>query len=215
MSKVIVGLSTSVDGIASGTSEDDFWPVHEAVLGWLFNLRSWREAQGMEGGEDTEDSRLWSEEFQRIGAQIVGRRMFDFSVDAWGENPSFHAPVFVVTHRAHDRIDKEGGTSYTFVTGGIASAIEQAKMAANGRDVLIAGGLSIAQQALRAGLVDELSMHISPVLLGGGARLLDEIGEKPIRLQPNRVAGSAAVTHIRYEVVKPAGGNGDGQRAAQ
>lgn len=127
MSKVIVGLSTSVDGIASGTSEEDFWPVHEAVLGWLFNLRSWREAQGMEGGEDTEDSRIWDEEFQRIGAQIVGRRMFDFSVDAWGENPSFHAPVFVVTHHARDRIDKRGGTSYTFVTDGITAAVEQAR----------------------------------------------------------------------------------------
>jgi dihydrofolate reductase len=213
MSKVIVGLSTSVDGIASGTSEEDFWPVHEAVLGWLFNLRSWREAQGMEGGEDTEDSRLWSEDFQRVGAQIVGRRMFDFSVDAWGENPSFHAPVFVVTHRAHDRIEKQGGTSYTFVTAGIAAAIEQAKVAAKGRDVLIAGGLSIAQQALRAGLVDELSMHISAVLLGAGARLLDDIGEQPIRLQPTRLAGSGAVTHIRYDIVPPAGSNGDGQPA--
>jgi dihydrofolate reductase len=202
MSKVIVGLSTSVDGIASGTSEEDFWKVHEAVLGWLFNLRSWREAQGMEGGEDTEDSQLWDEDFQRVGAQIVGRRMFDFSVEAWGENPSFHAPVFVVTSRPHDRIDKQGGTSYTFVTDGIAAAVEQAKAAAQGKDVLIAGGLSIAQQALRAGLVDELSMHISPVLLGAGARLLDGIGEEPIRLQPTRVTGSRAVTHIRYDVIR-------------
>jgi dihydrofolate reductase len=201
MSRVIVGLSTSVDGIASGSSEEDFWKVHEAVLGWVFNLRGWREAQGMEGGEDNEDSRLWSEDFQRIGAQIVGRRMFDFSVDAWGENPSFHAPVFVVTHRANERIDKEGGTSYTFVTDGIAAAIEQAKAAAHGKDVLIAGGLSIAQQALRTGRVNELSMHITPVLVGAGARLFDGIGEDPIQLRPTRVTGSAAVTHVRYDVV--------------
>ena len=215
MSKVIVGLSTSVDGIASGTSEEDFWPVHEAVLGWLFNLLSWREALGMEGGEDTEDSRLWSEDFQRVGAQIVGRRMFDFSVEAWGENPSFHSPVFVVTHRAHDRIDKQGGTSYTFVTGGITAAIEQAKEAANGKDVLIAGGLSIAQQALGAGLVDELSMHISPVLLGAGARLLDGIGQQPIHLQPTRLAGSGAVTHVRYDVIHTTSTHADDQRTAQ
>src|SRR5581483_8151901 len=148
-----------------------------------------------------------SEDLQRVGAQIVGRRMFDFSVDAWGENPSFHAPVFVVTHRAHDRIEKRGGTSYTFVTGGIAAAIEQAKVAADGRDVLIAGGLSIAQRALQAGLVDELSMHITLVLLGAGARLLDGIGEEPIHLQPTRLAGSGAVTYVRYDVVQAVGRN--------
>lgn len=202
MGKVIVGLSTSVDGVASGTSEADFWPIHEAVLGWVFNLRAWREAQGMEGGDDNEDSRLWSNEDDRIGAQIVGRRIFDFSVEAWGENPPFHNPVFVVTHRPHERIDKQGGTSYTFVTEGIATAVEQAKTAAGEKDVLIAGGLSIAQQALRERLVDELSMHISPVLLGSGARLLENLGENQIRLEPTRISGSPAVTHVLYNVVR-------------
>lgn len=89
MSKVIVGLSTSVDGVASGVSEEDFWPVHNAVLGWLFDLASWRERQGMDGGVDNEDSRLWAADSARIGAQVVGRRMFDFSVEAWGDTPSF------------------------------------------------------------------------------------------------------------------------------
>lgn len=202
MSKVVIGLSTSVDGIASGTSEANFWSVHEAVLGWLFNLRGWREAQGMDGGEDNEDSRLWTEENDRIGAQIVGRRMFDFAVDAWGENPPFHVPVIVVTHRAHERIEKQGGTSYTFVTDGVAAAVEQAKAAAGDKDVLIAGGLSVAQEALRSGLVDELSMHVSPVVLGLGARLLDNVGDEPIRLQPTSVTGSSAVTHVRYDVAR-------------
>lgn len=127
---VIVGLSMSVDGIASGTSEADFWATHEAVLGWLFDLRSWRQEQGMEGGEDNADSRTWAEDHARVGAQIVGRRMFDFGYEPWGENPPFHAPVFVLTHRGQDRIDKQGGTSYTFVTDGIAAAVEQAKAAA-------------------------------------------------------------------------------------
>jgi hypothetical protein len=85
MSKVIVGLSTSGDGIASGTGEHDFMTVHEAVLGWVFNLRSWQAAQGMDGGEDTAESRLWGEEFDRIGAQLTGRRMFDFSYPYWGD----------------------------------------------------------------------------------------------------------------------------------
>lgn len=204
MSKVIVGLSTSVDGIASGTGEADFWTVHEAVLGWVFGLRGWREAQGMEGGEDDEDSRLWTEDNQRIGAQVVGRRMFDFAVDAWGDDPPFHAPVFVPTHRPHERIEKRGGTSYTFVTDGIGAAVEQARAAAGGRDVLIAGGLSTARQALAAGLVDELSMHIAPVVLGSGARLLDDV-PGPIRLEPTRVSGSGAVTHIRYTVLRGEG----------
>src|SRR5579875_2959600 len=145
MGKVIVGLSTSLDGVASGTSEADFWTVHNAVLGWLFDLHSWRAAQGMDGGEDNEDSRLWAAEYSRIGAQIVGRRMFDFSVAAWGDNPPFHMPVYVPTHRAHERIEKAGGTTYTFVPEGIPAAVEQAKEAAGDRDVLIAGGLSIVQ----------------------------------------------------------------------
>lgn len=202
MSKVIVGLSTSADGIASGTSEADFWQVHEAVLGWVFGLRSWREAQGMDGGEDNGDSRLWAEDNQRIGAQIVGRRMFDFAVDAWGENPPFHVPVFVSTHRPHERVDKQGGTSYTFVTDGIVATVEAARAAAGDKDVLIAGGLSTARQALAAGVVDELSMHITPVVLGAGAKLLDNIGPDPIRLKPIRVSGSAEITHIRYTVLR-------------
>lgn len=199
-------MSMSLDGIASGTTEADFWAVHEAVLGWVFNLRSWRSAQGMEGGEDNADSKLWAAEFDRVGAQIVGRRMFDFGVEPWGENPPFHAPVFVLTSRGQDRIDKEGGTSYSFVTDGIESAVAQAKAAAGGRDVLVAGGLSVAQQALRAGLVDELSLHVRPVLLGGGARLFDAIGSEHIQLESDQITGSGGVTHLRYAVVKRATG---------
>jgi dihydrofolate reductase len=202
MSKVIVGLSTSVDGIASGTSETDFWEVHNAVLGWVFNLTSWRAAQGMDGGDDTEESRLWQQQNERIGAQIVGRRMFDFGYEPWGENPPFHVPVFVLTHHHGERIDKQGGTSYTFVTDGIAAAVAQAKAAAGEKNVLIAGGLSVAQQALAAGLVDELAMHISPTLLGHGARLFDNIGTTGSSLrQLDLTASPSGVTHLRYEVI--------------
>jgi dihydrofolate reductase len=200
MSKVIVGLSTSIDGIAGGTGEHDFMAVHEAVLGWVFNLRSWRAAQGIEGGEDTAESKLWGEESERIGAQLTGRRMFDFSEPYWGDNPPFHVPVFVVTHRPAQRIEKQGGTSYTFVTGGVGVAIDRAREAAEGRDVLIAGGLSVAQQALAAGLVDEISLHIAPVLMGSGARLFDNVGAAPIRLtQLGELQGDGAA-HLRYRV---------------
>jgi dihydrofolate reductase len=152
MGNVIIGLSTSVDGIASGTTEQDFQAVHEAVLGWVFNLRSWQAAQGMDGGQDSPESQLWASEFAQIGAQIVGRRIFDFGYPYWGDDPPFHAPVFVVTHRPGERIDKDGGTSYTFITDGLGAAIDRARDAAGGKDVLIAGGLSIAQQALAEGL---------------------------------------------------------------
>lgn len=201
MSKVVVEMSMSLDGIASGTTEEDFWDVHNAVLGWLFDLRSWRSAQGMDGGEDDEDSRLWARQNGRIGAQVLGRRMFDFGVEPWGEDPPFHMPVFVVTHRPADRIDKQGGTSYTFVPD-VAAAVTQAKQAAGGKDVLIAGGLTIVQLALAAGLVDELSLHVSSVLLGGGARLFDAIGTDHIGLQATGVSGSRGVTHLQYTVLK-------------
>ena len=202
MGNVVVGLSMSADGIASGTSEEDFWDVHEAVLGWLFGLRSWREAQGMEGGDDTEESRLWAETFARTGAQIVGRRMFDFSFPHWGDNPPFHCPVFVVTHRAAEPIVKEGGTTYRFVATGLADAVSQARAAAGDKDVLIAGGLSVAQQVIAEGLADELDLHISPVLVSRGARLLDNLGSRKIPLELSSAQIGDGAVHLRYKVGK-------------
>ncbi|MFC4057492.1 dihydrofolate reductase family protein [Planomonospora corallina] len=202
MSKVVVGMSVSLDGIAGGASEADWWPVHEKVLGWLFDLRSWRAAQGMEGGRDNADSELWAESYGRIGAQVMGRNMFDFGVEHWGENPPFHAPVFIVTHRERERVVKEGGTSYTFVTDGIESAVKQAVEAADGKDVLIAGGVSVAQQAIAAGLVDELELHVAPVLIGRGLRLLENLGGEFVPLESTRVVGSSGVVHLRYSVVR-------------
>ena len=198
MTKVIVGMSVSLDGIAGGRSADaDGYAIHEAILGWVFPLRSWRREQGQDGGEDSVDSRVWADEFARIGPQVVGRRMFDFGYPHWGENPPFHAPVFVVTHRGQERIEKQGGTSYTFVTDGIAAAVEQARAVADGQDVLLAGGVSVAQQALAAGVVDEVSLHVAPVLLGRGLPLFGA-GQVNLRCI-GAVPGERAV-HLRYEV---------------
>src|SRR6266700_1315008 len=198
MTKVVLGMSTSLDGIAGPrTADEDGMAVFGAVLGWVFPLRSWREQKGEEGGEDSVDSQVWAGEFARFGPQIVGRTMFDYGIEAWGENPPFHAPVFVVTHRGQERIDKAGGTSYTFVTDGIEAAVEQARAAARGKDVLLAGGVSIAQQALAAGLVDEISLHVAPMVAGRGKSLFGA-GQVELRIV-EAVQGEGAL-HLRYEV---------------
>jgi dihydrofolate reductase len=198
MTKVVLGMSVSLDGIAGPkTADEDGMKVFEAVLGWVFPLRSWREQQGMEGGEDTVDSRVWAEEFARFGPQVVGRTMFDYGYPNWGENPPFHAPVFVLTHRGQERIDKSGGTSYTFVPGGIEAAVAQARAAADGKDVLLAGGVSVAQQALAAGLADEVVLHVVPKLVGRGVPLF---GAARADLRCTEAVQGEGALHLRYEV---------------
>jgi dihydrofolate reductase len=198
MTKVVLGMSMSLDGIAGPRSADaDGMAVFTAILGWQFPLRSWREQQGQEGGEDSVDSRVWADNFARFGPQIVGRTMFDYGYQAWGENPPFHAPVFVLTHRGQDRIDKDGGTSYTFVTSGLEAAVEQARAVAGGKDVLLAGGVSVAQQALAAGLADEVVLHVVPKLLGRGVPLF---GPAQVDLRPVETIQGPGALHLRYEI---------------
>ena len=198
MTKVVVAMSMSLDGMAGPKSADaDGMAVFTAILGWQFPLRSWQREQGMDGGEDSVDSRVWAENFERFGPQVIGRTMFDFGYPNWGENPPFHAPVFVVTHRGQEVITKSGGTSYTFVTGGIKAAVEQARAVAAGQDVLLAGGVSVARQALAAGLVDEVVLHVVPKLIGRGVRLFDT-DEVDLRCVET-IQGEGAV-HLRYEV---------------
>jgi dihydrofolate reductase len=198
MTKVVLGMSVSLDGIAGPESADaEGMAIFTAILGWQFPLRSWREQQGQEGGEDSVDSRVWASNFARFGPQVIGRRMFDYGYPNWGENPPFHAPVFVLTHRGQERIDKSGGTSYTFVTGGIEAAIEQARAVAAGKDILLAGGVSIAQQALAAGMVDEVVLHVAPVLLGRGIRLF---GAVRVDLRCIETIHGEGGVHLRYEV---------------
>jgi len=200
MTKVVLGMSASLDGIAGPeVPDEDGMAVFAAVLGWVFPMRSWREQQGMEGGEDSVDSQVWASNFDRFGPQVIGRRMFDYGYPNWGENPPFHAPVFVLTHRGQERIDKSGGTSYTFVTGGIKDAVKQARAVAGGKDVLLAGGVSIARQALDAGLVDEVVLHVTPVLLGRGMPLF---GTERANLRCVEVIQGSGAVHLRYEVVR-------------
>jgi len=198
MTKIVLGMSVSLDGIAGPDAPDaDGMALFTAILGWQFPLRSWRAQQGQEGGEESVDSRVWQENFDRFGPQVIGRRMFDFGYSSWGENPPFHAPVFVVTHRGQDPIAKSGGTSYTFVTGGITEAVKQAREAAGGKDVLLAGGVSIGQQALEAGQVNEIVLHVVPTLAGRGVRLF---GAARADLRCTEAIQGEGAVHLRYEV---------------
>jgi dihydrofolate reductase len=197
MTRVVLGMSVSLDGIAGPEAPDaDGMEVFAAVLGWVFPLRSWRAQQGQEGGDDSVDSKVWQDNFDRFGPQVIGRRMFDFGYPNWGENPPFHAPVFVLTHRGQDRIDR-GDTSYTFVTGGITEAVGQARAVADGKDVLVAGGVSIAQQALDAGLADEVVLHVVPRLVGRGMRLF---GAARAGLRCTDVIQGEGAVHLSYQV---------------
>ncbi|HEV8688224.1 MAG TPA: dihydrofolate reductase family protein, partial [Gaiellaceae bacterium] len=168
---------------------------------WVYGLESWRERHGLGGGTRDQDAEVLDEAFRNLGAVVLGRRMFDLA-QGWGEEPPFHVPVFVLTHRAQDPLVKEGGTTFTFVTDGIESAVEQAKAAAGDKDVSVGGGASTVQQVLNAGLLDEIQIHVVPLLLGDGRRLFDDIGTD-IALERTRVIESpSGVTHLKFRVVK-------------
>lgn len=174
------------------------------VIRWVTAAEAWRRRMGYEGGEGGADSEIVEESVKDVGAYVMGRRMADGGEVPWGEEPPFHAPVFVVTHRPRQTVHRKGGTSFTYVTDGIESAVEQARAAAGGRKVAVSGGGRLIQQMIRLGLLDELELHIAPVLLGDGMRLLGPglglDGRDGIELTPERVVGSGEVTHIRYRI---------------
>jgi len=204
MGKVLVDITTSLDGFVAGRDDGPELPLGEGgerLHEWVFGLASWREPHGLEGGETNRDSEILEEAMGNLGAVVVGRRMFD-NAGGWGDNPPFHVPVFVLTHEAREQEAKEGGTTFTFVTEGVETAIHQAQTAAGDKDVSIGGGANTIQQFLRAGLVDELQVHLAPLLLGGGVRLFDDLGADEVKLQSTRVVESPAVTHLKFRVVK-------------
>lgn len=213
MTKVTAQLSVSLDGFYAGPRHEgdagDWLQSAESaafyrVTRWAINAIGWRERQGFAGGEESTNSDIIRETFEAAGAYVMGRRMADGGEVPWGEEPPFRAPVFVVTHRPRPTLVRKGGTSFTYVTDGIASAVQQAKAAANGKDVAVAGGGSLVRQVLAAGLLDELELHVVPVVLGTGMRLLDAelgLGDKEgIELTPTRVVHTPEVTHLRYRV---------------
>jgi dihydrofolate reductase len=170
-----------------------------------------RRRHGLSGGETGGDNHVVDETLDRAGAVVMGRRMFsggegpwdaDLNADGWwGDEPPFHVPVFILTHHPRETVTKQGGTTFTFVTDGIEAALEQARAAAGDKDVALGGGADVVQQYVKAGLLDELQIHLVPVLLGGGVRLFDRLGPDPIELQATRVIESQSVTHLRFRVV--------------
>ena len=206
-------ITMSLDGFVAGPNpslEDPLGGGGERLHEWAFAAQSWRKQHGRSGGEDNQDSKVIEEATSATGAVIMGRKMFsggegpwedDPNADGWwGDDPPFHVPVFVLTHHAREPKPMEGGTTFTFVTDGIASALEQARVAAGEKNVAIAGGASVAQQYLAAGLLDELQIHVAPVLLGGGVRLFADGASGP-DLEATRVIQSPTVTHLRYRVL--------------
>jgi dihydrofolate reductase len=208
VSKVKFQIAISLDGYIAGPDQSEENPLgvggmqlHE----WVFKLEAWRRPHGYEGGEVNASSPVIEEAQANVGAIVMGRNMFGGGPGPWGDwegwwgdDPPFDVPVYVVTHHAREPLEKVG-TTFHFVTDGTEAALSQAREVAGDKDVAIAGGASVIQQYLRAGVVDEMQLHVVPVLLGGGERLLDGVGTG-VALEQTRAIEAPGVTHLSYSV---------------
>lgn len=210
MAKLRFTISMSLDGYTAGPRQSTEEPLGvggERLHDWVIRLAAWRAPHGLEGGEVNESTSVMEEWLANLGATIMGRNMFGghpgpWAADRpwngwWGDNPPFHHPVFVLTHHPRPPLALAGGTTFTFVTEGIGRALELAHRAAGGKDVALAGGANAAQQYLRAGLVDEMEIHLSPVFLGAGERLFEDVGDLAA-LEHVRTVAAPGVTHLRF-----------------
>lgn len=215
MARFFLEITMSLDGFVAGpnaTLEQPLGQGGERLHEWVYPLASWRAPHGLEGGETGPDDDLVRATVARAGSVIMGRRMFsggegpwanDQNADAWwGDDPPFHTAVFVLTHHEREPVEKEGGTTFIFVTDGIESALEQARDAAGDKDVQLSGGASVAQQYLRAGLLEELNVHVAPLLLGGGVSLFGDLGPDAPALKLANLVESPRATHLTYEVAR-------------
>jgi dihydrofolate reductase len=215
MTRVTFDISVSLDGFVAGpdaTLEEPLGKGGNDLHEWAYVLEAWRKPHGLEGGESGPVADLVSEGLAATGAVVMGRKMFsggsgpwedDPNADGWwGDEPPFRVPVFVLTHHPRERVEKQGGTSFTFVTDGIESALEQARDAAGDKDVNIAGGAETVQQYLAARVVDAFQLHIAPVFLGAGVRLFDNLGSALPKVEPTRVIDEPRATHVTYRIVR-------------
>ena len=212
MAVTTLDISMSLDSFIAGPNQTVEEPLGEGGLQlheWIFGLASWRERHGQSGGVTNADSEVLQESVEATGAVVMGRRMFSGGEGPWendpvaggwwGEEPPFGVPVFVLTHHARQPVELQGETAFTFVSEGVEAALEQARAAAGDRNVAVAGGANVVQQFLAARLLDEIQIHLVPVLLGGGVRLFGSGDEQPA-LELTRVIDSPTVTHLRYRV---------------
>jgi dihydrofolate reductase len=204
MSKVFVDLGISLDGFIAGPNRGPANPLGDrgaSIHDWMMRQQVFRKHLSLaEGGETGDDNAQLSEIFDRIGANIMGKRMFDEGEANWPENAPFHVPVFVLTHERRAPWERPGGTTFHFVNDGLESALAQARAAAGPKDIRISGGANVVRQYLEAGPVDELQLHIAPVLLGEGLRLFDGVDKRRFSLEIARATHSPHVTHVRYSV---------------
>lgn len=214
MGKLKFNITISLDGFMAGPSQSLENPLGEggrALHGWAFELAAFRSKHGMDGGVTNASSQVADEILANIGAVIMGRNMFGGGPGPWsestpwngwwGDEPPYHAPVFVLTHHARAPLVMRGGTTFFFVTEGIEVAYQRAREAAGARDISLGGGAKTAQQFLNAGLVDEINLSVAPLFLGQGERLFDGIASG-LKLEQTRVIAAPGVTHLRYRVVK-------------
>jgi dihydrofolate reductase len=214
MSKLRCQITISLDGFVAGPNQSEENPLGEGgerLHGWVVPLAAWRQSQGLQGGEVNESTRILEESLENVGAGVMGRNMFgpvnggawddEQWTGWWGDNPPYHYPVFILTHHPRDPVEMAGGTTFHFVTDGIESALEQAREVAGGKDVMLWGGAQVVNQYLAAGLLDELELHVVPVLLGDGARLFDNLGDAEVQLEQVRAVEAPGVTHLKYRVV--------------
>lgn len=214
MGKFRFNITMTLDGYVAGPNQSVAKPLGEGaehIHDWLFKLKSFREMHGEEGGETGTNDDVVRETLENVGATIMGRNMFGGGPGPWGDNPwkgwwgdnpPFHTPVFVLTHHPREPLVMDGGTIFFFVTDGIESALKQASEAARGKDVALGGGANVAQQYLAAGLIDEMEIHLVPILLGAGERLFDNLRGAGVKLEPIRVVEAPGVTHLKYRIVK-------------
>jgi dihydrofolate reductase len=211
MAKVRCQISISLDGFVAGPGQSVDDPLGEGGMQlheWAFGLAAWRGPHGLEGGEVNASSAVAEEALADVGASVMGRNMFGGGPGPWGaepwngwwgDDPPFHTPVFVVTHFEREPLKLEGGNEFTFVTEGVEKAVELAKEAAGSKDVSVGGGGETVQQCIAAGLLDELQIHLVPVLLHDGVRLFDNL-PPGIGLELTRVVEAPGVTHLDYRL---------------
>lgn len=210
MAKLRFEISISADGYVAGPNQSEEEPLGEGgerLHDWVVELQGWRQAHGREGGEVNASNEIAESAMDDVGAVLMGRNMFGGGPGPWeeswrgwwGDEPPFHVPVFILTHHQREPLQMEGGTSFHFVTDGIESALTQAREAAAGRDVKLAGGADVANQYLAAGLVDEMQLNVAPILLGGGERLFEGVGAD-LKLEQVRVVHGPKAAHLLYAV---------------